>query len=175
MSIIQEALKKAQVNIKQGVAAPELKASRDSHISAAPGISAAKPLRPRRRNSIIIIVAMAAFMSVLVMAASFNFLSSRNHSDKKTAMPLPSAAQEVSYASLLTTDRSDLSVNAIMASKAPELYLSGIMYTEESPRAIVNDRIVEPGDSVSGAKVKKINPKSVVLEFIDTEITLSLK
>lgn len=53
--------------------------------------------------------------------------------------------------------------------------LSGIMYLESGPRAIINNIIVGIGDTVSGAVVRSISKRSVELEFGDSKITLSLK
>jgi hypothetical protein len=58
---------------------------------------------------------------------------------------------------------------------SPEFVLNGIMYLEGSPRAIVNDVMVEPGDTVNGAKVVKIDRQDVVLLYNGSEIVLKLK
>lgn len=57
----------------------------------------------------------------------------------------------------------------------PEFELNGIMYLEGGPRAIINDSMVEIGDVVNGAKVIKIEKRGVALQYNDTEIALKLK
>jgi hypothetical protein len=49
------------------------------------------------------------------------------------------------------------------------------MYQEDLPRAIINNVMVEEGDMVQGATVRKINEGSVTLVSKDAEITLKLK
>lgn len=44
-----------------------------------------------------------------------------------------------------------------------DLHLAGIMWDNESPAAVVNDRVVEVGDRINDYTVIKINPESVVL------------
>lgn len=62
-----------------------------------------------------------------------------------------------------------------MKPNVPELVLNGIMYLEDGPRALINNSIVEKGDTIGGAKVISINKKSVILESENNEITLNLK
>ncbi|MBI4974429.1 MAG: hypothetical protein HZC19_01230 [Candidatus Omnitrophica bacterium] len=57
----------------------------------------------------------------------------------------------------------------------PTLILNGIMYLEDGPQAIINDALVREGDIVKGATVIKINKDSVVLTLNDVEMTLILK
>lgn len=54
------------------------------------------------------------------------------------------------------------------------LELQGIIYDKTYPRAIINDTVVKVGDTVEGAKVMKIDEKSVSMSLRDKEITLKL-
>jgi len=58
---------------------------------------------------------------------------------------------------------------------APNFALNGIMYLESGPRAIINNTVVEAGDSIRGAKVVNIGKTSVTLLFEDSEIKLTLR
>jgi hypothetical protein len=49
------------------------------------------------------------------------------------------------------------------------------MSLEGEPRAIINNAMVELGDEVDGARVVKIEKRSVLLRKGETEITLNLK
>ena len=52
--------------------------------------------------------------------------------------------------------------------------LNGIMYLIDGPRAIINDIIVGEGETVNGAKVKKIKKDSVLLNYKDSEVALNI-
>jgi thioredoxin-related protein len=53
--------------------------------------------------------------------------------------------------------------------------LSGILFSEENPKAIVNNNIVGIGDTVGGAKVVSISQYGVTLSGKDGEIVLKLE
>jgi hypothetical protein len=59
-------------------------------------------------------------------------------------------------------------------SSPPPLALSGIMCYANARYAIINDRMIEEGDTVNGAKVVKISKTDVRVKYNDSEITLSL-
>jgi hypothetical protein len=97
----------------------------------------------------------------------------------------PKRPQEVSYKPIVKNEISSTgaavsqsqpisSIGIPRVLRGPDLTLNGIMYLEEGPRAIINNFIVEIGDFVSGAKVTRINRQSVILEYENVEITLSL-
>lgn len=191
MSIIQEALKKAQVDLKKSGSAAGQK-------TLHPVSGSAEKAGPARKRSVLRLtpVMFAAVSGSILIAASvlatiyFGHVartvkaadmqrspSPSQNEDGNNLQPAsgPAASQDVTYAPLGASGVSGASTAALLTAKTPELHLSGIMYTEELPRAIINDRIVQAGDVVSGAKVKNIGPKSAVLEFGDTEITLNIK
>ncbi len=58
--------------------------------------------------------------------------------------------------------------------KEPGFALSGIIADSEKPQAIINDVIVGEGDEVGGAKVIKINKKTVELSLGEEKIILKL-
>ena len=49
--------------------------------------------------------------------------------------------------------------------KTQEIEIKGILYSKENPSAIIGTEIVYEGDTVSGAKVVKINENSVEFEM----------
>jgi len=52
--------------------------------------------------------------------------------------------------------------------------LSGIIYNERSPMAVINGRMVRTGDVINDARVVAIEPKSVLLERDGQHITLKV-
>ncbi len=57
---------------------------------------------------------------------------------------------------------------------APTMQLNGLMYSEVSPKAIINGKIVTTGDKVSGFTVKDILPGGVLLSKDGETIELEL-
>ncbi|UCD54877.1 MAG: thioredoxin fold domain-containing protein [Candidatus Omnitrophota bacterium] len=53
--------------------------------------------------------------------------------------------------------------------------LSGIIYSLEKPKAIINDAVVEVGDEIGGAEVIEITETSVKLYYKDHEIVLKME
>jgi len=48
------------------------------------------------------------------------------------------------------------------------------MYYGQERYAIINNRMVEEGDAIAGAKVVKINKNNVVVKYGDSETKLNL-
>jgi len=46
----------------------------------------------------------------------------------------------------------------------PEIVLKGIVYNEDKPSVIIDQKILLEGDTIHGATIIKINPNSVELE-----------
>jgi len=55
------------------------------------------------------------------------------------------------------------------------LYLSGILWDEEVPAAIINDEIVEIGDEIAGSTVIDIKEDSVILNDGSRNFELNLR
>ncbi len=182
MSIIQEALEKARSDVEPGFPFPgNAQMERPEKIGPSVEPALRKPSRFRAPDRKVLI---RAALSVLVIVALFLagiFLSMIGNRIKPTSAK---NAQEVSYRPIIrdtakdlagTADRFNTSPERIKKVSAPELVLNGIMYVKGQPRAIINNYIVEEGDSVLGALVTGIRRESVILEHENVEITLSLK
>lgn len=57
----------------------------------------------------------------------------------------------------------------------PNFKLSGILYDEQRPLAIINEKVIEEGALVNGARLLEITPDSVRLSYREEEFTLSIK
>jgi len=162
MSIIQEALEKAQSDVKPAV----------QRIAKAPAAN----------RRVLMGVIFLALIAVVVFSAGRFLSNAGNRADGTSA----ANSQVVSYKPLVRDQargsnaiggREQISVSptTLKTLESPKLVLSGIMYLEEGPRAIINNFIVGLGDSVLGAKITRINRQNVILEYENVEITLSLK
>jgi type II secretory pathway component PulC len=185
MSIIQDALKKAQscpppaavrpkigqVKEVSGLRPPFRQAAQSTKKPPAPN------MRPLLTAALLIILAASIFFVV-------HFLSKKDAKPDKASAVSPqdkaSAAysQQVSYKPLVKDavngSSAAASAETLKAATPPDLVLNGIMYLDKGPRALINNFIFGPGESVSGAKIKEINRQSVILEYENTEITLKL-
>lgn len=186
MSIIQEALKKAQDPDSKPKAAPNVFIAEktvswpNSPAGAKDGVPSKKPF-----NFSFIIFAVLISVAVVLIFKDFFFRSASNTKNIPVAANAVSH-QEILYKPIAQEKQPEPKVEepAIVEAKPisylaakpdiPELFLNGIMYLPNRPQAIINSSVVEQGDVISGAKVVIINKNSVVLNFNDQEITLVL-
>ncbi|MDH4157467.1 MAG: hypothetical protein OEW00_09370 [candidate division Zixibacteria bacterium] len=66
-------------------------------------------------------------------------------------------------------------VSPVTASEYTPWVLSGIIYNEREPMAIINKRTLRMGDIINRARVTKINRGTVVLEYDGNEFTLQVR
>jgi len=190
MSIIQEALKKAQEWSAEDNAGVETRepGSNDvfvgdivaDKLSVPPQVVRLQS-RKRRKGIPAATVIAGAITAALIVAIAALALSSRNAGSKAGLKEDESAVshQDVTYKRIApdkaAAPGANVPAKAPDATSAPKLILNGIMYIDENPRAIINNAIVREGGTVSGAKVIKINERSVILKNGFVEITLTLK
>lgn len=178
MSIIQEAIKKVEkekeLELNCGkIPIPDMKKA------DAPGqVKIELPAMPPKKKAPA--QSRLRFALVLIFAAlSIAFIVNQllwqgSSPDVSPAAKDPAEApsrQEVVYKSAprAKTTRQNAPV------KAPSFNLSGIMFLEDGPRAVINNSMVEVGDTIGGGLVTKIDKKRVVLSCNDTEIIVYLK
>lgn len=186
MSIIQEALKKVQVRIEDGVKTAPVR-KEDVVIQSAvkeniPLSRQKERIQPFFAKDILKISAIA--LSALVAVAALWLAASAVKMLKARLTPEPSVKaeglhQQVIYKPLPSVTELDAKaakpVEELKVIPPPQLTLNGIMYVENRPRAIINGIIVEEGDMVNDAEVRKINRANVILNFRNTEITINLQ
>lgn len=189
MSIIQEALKRAQYNYVGRKSLPQ--ARKES------GQEPAIPVPAEVLDVRIITkkIAVAVFViALLALAVSFgirtlfskivtmdkerrskdSIVAAQKTEPDKTVPPSPSSG---------AVERATENPLALAlfgkTNQSPNLVLNGIMYTEEKPKAIINGTVVREGDVISGASVASITENSVLLKYNNNsnqvEVTLKLK
>lgn len=202
MSIIQEALKKAQGTYARSTDQPQSGAvakgpAADKILSDANPAAASDSLPQKLRHavaakpmfipSVIVLTIIAGFGLKVFLADTSSArkavpaVSQREASRKTSDNPAgasiqegPGAAAKAGTTGTIASIKSSIPA-AFVSSQAPNLTLNGIMYLRESPRAIINGSMVEEGDSVSGAKIIAINSDNVTLDYNNAEIILKLK
>jgi len=183
MSIIQEALKKAQQKVTSGT--PPAREPKNENIvntiyPSQPSYDYSPPL-PVAKDAPINRIAAFLIVAVLLVGVVVIYMIMQTHATK--ANPAVDASRQVvTYKPKQEPAPQKAAapapipslIRSISASQ-PNLILNGIMYLTDNPKAIINNCIVGEGETVDGATVVTINRNNVVLNFNDTEITLKLK
>lgn len=174
MSIIQEALRKAQGEYVEKKMPPVVKEEvvhpRPDNWSPQ-GIKKSTPAHlPIRKLGLPALVAVLT-MSLLIYGIGLSLRYSRSHTKDvvvtKTAKTVsPPKAQPISLPKVETID--------LMPSSPPTFVLNGIMYVEDKPQAIINGHVLEEGDKINGATVLVIEKDCVLLSINDANMKLEL-
>jgi len=193
MSIIQEALRKAEEHIKDMEQAearpPESKMEGPEKAAAQQAVAPAVNKATKAKQDTKTVAMLLVLLVLAAVFAASQFFPRKAAAPKQAAGQEAAGKEEAAPASLpkeapaapvkaqeFPTLQSVLFKQPEEKKPAsPEFVLNGIMYLEGSPRAIVNDVMVEPGDTVNGAKVVKIDRQDVVLLYNGSEIVLKLK
>ncbi len=164
MSIINEALKKAQEANKQrvNVAAdqvpePSAGAPSNTQVSSLPAVSRQGFKRPAKIRRFLPVL-----MVVVIISGTLLFFKSFFKKVSKVE-PIKEETRQASAPVSPSKNAPDL----------PTLNLSGIVYDNERPYAIVNNKVLSKGDMIEGATLIEINRASVKFVFNDKEFELS--
>lgn len=186
MSLVQEALDKIQ---EKRFGKESLRAKGAAAIpNMAPAMAGSQPVK---KHASLPVPAAGVAVAVVAVALLFVFVLFGTNSGEspKKAEParLPvEVKQNVIYRPMTPVNKEGPgAMQAVMApvieamtrsslSGMPKLVLSGIMYIEGDPRAIVNGYTISEGDFVSGAVLKEIRENSVIFTSNGVEITISL-
>jgi type II secretory pathway component PulC len=174
MSIIQEALKKAQGYIE---------AKKDSQLPQKERETGYSIKHAKRAKIILSLVSIVLLILVVgqmlfVRKTTTDFKGSIASRQEVTYKKLD-AAMDIKPAAVSPVEGPSSAAKPIeyftLKPNPPELILNGIMYLPECPQAIINNVVVTVGDIIKGAVVRKINKNNVVLDYNNVEITLDLK
>lgn len=174
MSIIQEALKKAEATYTKKTFRTNNESTEEV---TSPDIGAKDAFPDVARRTTMPLAAPIPVVIVLTIIIGFGlktFFSNTTTPTTKTTPKEVEPVKKVVMEKVSTPPKNVFAMN-LMASQHADLTLNGIMYVREKPRAIINGNVVEVGESVGGAKVTAINEGSVLLNYNDREITLKLK
>lgn len=191
MSVIQDALRKVQYTPEQVIARKTKKDNDGLEIFGSGMISESLLSRPSNKVAQakklylpLLLASVAIIIAVIIATLLYFNFAHRNVTAKKvivkTSIPLP--------ANMVNVDRPEQKTVAVVSDpintardiativvQSPDFVLNGIMYLETGPRAIINDSVVEEGDTINGAKVTSIKRQSVTLDDKGKEIDLRLR
>jgi len=184
VSIIQEALKKAQTKYTKEVVKA---ASVQKNASGADLL----PQKPPHAAIPFAKLVPGVVLLIFIIGFGLNSFLSKGPGEAGKSRPRQDVSYRPAVKNAALNDRPDAGLdihagdiaspikNAISSGaafvQAPNLELNGIMYLQDRPRAIINGNMLEVGEFVSGARVNTITKNSVLLNYNDLEITLKLK
>ena len=181
MSIIQEALKKAQVDYMEKK--KPLGEESPRHRMAAPKADIRGKIRSARKAKRSITILSFFVVSILIVSALGLriFLIYKGNLKQEKNITEPLLSKEVSAAPLAEIIAPASFVKPKIEPVAPAPYpppifiLNGIMYLDAKPQAIINGYILEEGDVINGATVMVIDKDYVLLNLKDDKLKLNLK
>ncbi|MBN2097764.1 MAG: hypothetical protein JW714_04720 [Candidatus Omnitrophica bacterium] len=121
--------------------------------------------------SLLIICLLAVFLASRSLHNFSNALSLDQRSSASEITQQPQAFPQETAASSRAMRRIEIEQPAGSAI----LSLSGIIYDQDKPLALINQQVVNTGSLISGARVMEIQPDSVRLSFQGEQFTLQLK
>lgn len=133
-----------------------------------------------KKAVILIVLAVAAIISLLYgIITSFK---GRSRGEGKKALLTGEVRPQITFAArrakrsiYKSWGRDPFSLPGASVKKFKGFILNGILWDKENPMAIINNRIVKAGDSISGSVVIGIKEDRVVLTDGATEFDLILK
>lgn len=191
MSIIQEALKKAQ-RIALSSRTATVSSPSPSEPAAArnretpPALTSASVKRFLKRIPVPRVLGVNLYLLIaLVLSAALTWkvfaIDKKREEEAKAGRKAltfkeMAAYQEVRFKPSPQAEKPPaISLIPFAKSPYPNLALNGIMFIESHPQAIINNTVVEVGDTIEGARVVRIERNAVVLSCDGGEVTLTLK
>ncbi len=187
MSIIQEALKRAQYNYSGKKSLPQAHEDpvQEPAIPVPAVVTDARAIN-KKISIIVYVIVLLSLVTGFGIRTLFSKIATtdkeirskdlvvapqRTSPDKEAASPISSGAVERATGKLLAL------VSPGQINQPPNLVLNGIMYIEEKPKAIINGTVVREGDVISGATVTSITPDNVLLKYNnnDNKVEVALK
>lgn len=174
MSIIAEALKKAQETHKEARVGP----------SKPPEPSKTTPRKPplprtKKRAFPFYIYARAAIIVAFLSVAVFLFYLSKQYSVEEKIAPPEEKAESQSYVlwpAETPEEKFPVVPKPITLNRvSEEINLSGIMYTPQRPLAVINGNIWSEGDEVGNYRILQIGKNFIKVSRDGEEFEIRLK
>ncbi|MDD4954607.1 MAG: hypothetical protein PHP17_01010 [Candidatus Omnitrophica bacterium] len=177
MSIIYEALKKAESNLKINPAAQNKSAQSADEESL---------YQPRKINPVFYALTLVCVVSTVFVALSAYFFNRGSHSEAvksylvkkelEKSNAVPKVTQAVTEAKVSADKNETIKpIATVSLPKSGEYSLQGIVYDDNSPFAVINGKTLRKSEAIDDFVVADIAPTSVILKNskTDKELTLS--
>lgn len=172
MSIIQEALKKAQGEFTKDKTPSKAPSVKSPDVPTRPVMPAAKPAAAKKTPSLSV-PALVGVLTVLLMIYGLDLslrYSGKNKASAGVSNKKAVSSKAVSSSRLKERFSSPLIDPAnLIPSHMGQFTLSGIMYVENKPQAIINGYVMEEGDKINGATILAIEKDCVLLSMSEKE------
>lgn len=175
MSIVQDALKKAQVDYLE----KKVPARRKAQVRVPTAQRNALPKIDLYKKIKVSLTILSLFLVSLLVISALGmkiFSLTRPSLPDKDAPALKPLAEIVAPSTFIKPKIEPVAA-PIKPALLPEptFLLNGIMYLDGKPQAIINGYILEEGDSLNDATVMVIDKDYVLLNLKDDKVRLSLK
>ncbi len=179
MSIIHDALKKAQVETKK------------QDFSTAQPTSHTGPIEidiHRRKHGlnwgpvfvVLVLLLITGPIIAPVFSTPFKHANPQAALANRAAVIAPAADERVEVAGVpadatAPTRQAQFGIEEAMIPTPymrPNFALSGIIYSPQDSYCLINDKVVRLGESIDGAKLSKVTPQEVTLEYHGDTIVL---
>ena len=128
-----------------------------------------------KKKQIIMFIAGGIALLVLIPVLVFSFKALKNRASRQEERAVSGAATDSAAGSGVPTKRRAKKSQFTSWGRNPfapaevgriksEVMLSGIMWNEEAPQAIINNEIVEVGDKIGGRTVVDIQKDRVIID-----------
>ncbi|MFH1857053.1 MAG: hypothetical protein ABH836_07535 [Candidatus Omnitrophota bacterium] len=169
MSIIAEALKKAQKHENPNVSS--VKITKQPTFGPKPeGYKKTKTSFVKKNNFILNVLIISLLLLIAVTSLFSTIQNSRRTYAGNQKTPVFYAVNPAS----LPDSSVQIPASQQILEQKPLFRLSGIVYDEMIPLAVVNDSVVKKGEIIDGAKVAEITDDSVILHYNGKKTTLYL-
>ncbi len=183
MSIIQDALKKAQGDFSKKKAPQEkLNIAQVQPVNSEPVESDKRPLlhSDASRSPSMRLPALVSVLAILLLIYGFN--SSLHQTVSRNNIPRVTKNSEEpavninpgTNAASIFGQANKLDAINFMVPRKSLFVLSGIMFTQDRPQAIINGHLLEEGDKIGGATILAIEEDCVLLDLNDENMRIEL-
>ena len=164
MSIVNDALKKIEAKKEPVTTQPLAQEKEPLQVQDTNSKIDSKP--SKRKNPLYLVLVAIVGVILLSILLIITISSNRDDSGPRTASKSKNRISK-------SSGRGGSLFNPLAKDKG--FILAGIMYSEYEPAAIINNRVVKPGDQIDGAIVESIQEDLVKLSQEGQELLLRLE
>lgn len=167
MSIINDALKKAQLHNQQFK-----KTNKDTEVVS---VKSDTYLQGTKTPWVAVLIIVSIFALIFIRFRPTTQTVTYSNKNKETKLPITTDYKIPKIFRGKQDINSHLTNGPEQFSNTPSFELSGIVFGAGQVYAIINDKILEVGDKIGQAKIVRIEKDKVILSSNNQQITLTLR